>query len=286
MKQDINHYDTLELTPDASPDEIRDAYLRMKSTYNKDCVALYTLVNAEEREQIIHQVEDAYHVLSSPEKRKEYDRCHGLLSINDNGNSLVGDPLAYPVSDYAGSAKNGNDLLVAPATDFAARSDSLFAADDDNCASFLDDNNNKVGTSFKESTFDGVGKTQAGFATHQPVSTAIPPPPPNSEMSATAALQSNLTGQLLQEVTKEIEWRGDTLRKIRELKRISIEEVSSISRITKAYIVAIEEENYSRLPAAVYLRGFLIQISKILKVPQERVVGPYLERYQKAKLSK
>src|SRR3954462_6365352 len=77
------YYDVLDLKPDASPQEVREAYLRTKSTYNKDSVALYTLVSADEREDMLSKVEQAYEILSSPDKRREYDRHHGLLGAEE-----------------------------------------------------------------------------------------------------------------------------------------------------------------------------------------------------------
>src|SRR4051812_24037021 len=73
------YYDILDLRPDASPQEVREAYLRTKSTYNKDSVALYTLVSTEEREEMLRRIEEAYEILSNAEKRRDYDRNHGLI---------------------------------------------------------------------------------------------------------------------------------------------------------------------------------------------------------------
>ena len=48
-----NLYDLLEVAPDATPQEIRAAYTRAKSAYKKDSVALYSLMSAEETEQVL-----------------------------------------------------------------------------------------------------------------------------------------------------------------------------------------------------------------------------------------
>ena len=69
MNQETSHYEILDLTPQASPQEIREAYLRTKSAYSKDSVALYSLVSAEEREEVLRKVELAYETLSHPEQR-------------------------------------------------------------------------------------------------------------------------------------------------------------------------------------------------------------------------
>jgi DNA-binding transcriptional regulator YiaG len=86
-----------------------------------------------------------------------------------------------------------------------------------------------------------------------------------------------------QEIAQEIEWRGSFLRKVREAKRVSIEEMAATTKITKTYLLAVEDENFSKLPAAVYLRGFVIQVAKMLKLPEEKVAADYMARYYQAR---
>jgi hypothetical protein len=92
-----------------------------------------------------------------------------------------------------------------------------------------------------------------------------------------------LEAALSHEIEKEIEWRGTFLKRVREARRISIEELSSNTKITRSYLFAIEEEHFSKLPAAVYLRGFLVQIAKILRLPHEKVAAAYMARYYQAR---
>jgi curved DNA-binding protein CbpA len=243
------YYDILDLKPDASPQEVREAYLRTKATYNKDSVALYTLVSPEEREEMLRRIEEAYEILSSPEKRRNYDQHHGLISEE-----------IFPVAQTRGAPVNkkivsidrvppmetgasGDDLLIAPTTDFtkgqpAAQASSLF----------------------------GDGDTPPA------------PPPTAASIGAPAA-----PAEPPIEVGGEKDWPGAFLRKVRETRRVSVEEMAAVTKITKNYILAIEEENFAKLPAAVYLRGFIIQIAKVLKLPHEKVAGGYMARYYQAR---
>jgi cytoskeletal protein RodZ len=50
---------------------------------------------------------------------------------------------------------------------------------------------------------------------------------------------------------------GDLLRKTREEKGLSLEQVEEAIKIRHAYLQALEEEAFDRLPAAVYVKGFL-----------------------------
>ena len=74
-----NYYDILDVKPDATQSEIRQAYFRVKSAYSRDSAALYSLFDEQETQLVLERVEQAYLVLSNPEKRKEYDKVHGLL---------------------------------------------------------------------------------------------------------------------------------------------------------------------------------------------------------------
>jgi DnaJ-class molecular chaperone len=74
----LSLYDVLELTPDATPQEIRSAYLRLKSSYGKDNIAHYTVFSREETETMLANIENAYLTLSNPERRRNYDQGQGF----------------------------------------------------------------------------------------------------------------------------------------------------------------------------------------------------------------
>jgi cytoskeletal protein RodZ len=59
--------------------------------------------------------------------------------------------------------------------------------------------------------------------------------------------------------------------------------MSAQTKLSKTYIIAIEEENYKKLPAPVFVRGFLVQIARILKLPSDKILASYLERFKAAK---
>ena len=58
-----NYYEILNISPGASRQEIEDAYIRAKSLYGSDSVALYSLYSSEERESMMKKAADAYETL-------------------------------------------------------------------------------------------------------------------------------------------------------------------------------------------------------------------------------
>src|SRR4051812_26547550 len=84
LNDNLTHYDILDIPSDASPHEVREAYIRIKATYNRDSIALYSLISQEEREETLKNIEEAFQILSNPEKRRQYDENYGLLSAVEN----------------------------------------------------------------------------------------------------------------------------------------------------------------------------------------------------------
>ena len=48
------------------------------------------------------------------------------------------------------------------------------------------------------------------------------------------------------------------------------------------YLDAIENEVFGKLPAAVYVRGFLTEYAKMLGLDIEQIVGSYLQRVRES----
>jgi cytoskeletal protein RodZ len=70
---------------------------------------------------------------------------------------------------------------------------------------------------------------------------------------------------------------GAFLRTIREYKKVSSDEIMNILKISKNYFTALEEDDISRLPANVFVRGFVIQYAKALKLDHEKIANAYMD---------
>ena len=73
---------------------------------------------------------------------------------------------------------------------------------------------------------------------------------------------------------------GEQLRNARESMNISLDDASNAVKISKRYLKALEEGNYSEFPAQTYIRGFLSNYAKYLGLDPKTI----LEQYSKLML--
>ncbi len=79
------------------------------------------------------------------------------------------------------------------------------------------------------------------------------------------------------------EFTGSFLKQIREYKNVSIERMAEMTRISKTHIKALEDEDIPKLPADVYVRGYVYQYAKVLKLNPESVAASFLVYFKKLK---
>lgn len=72
---------------------------------------------------------------------------------------------------------------------------------------------------------------------------------------------------------------GDELKKNREEKGISIEEIAEETKIQKRYLIDIEKGELENLPGKTYVRGFLKNYSLALKIDPVGILEKYDEYY-------
>ncbi len=109
-------------------------------------------------------------------------------------------------------------------------------------------------------------------------SSAVPRP-------ALAAEQLMLQGELSREIGPDTEFTGALLRKVRESQGIELVEIASRTKISRSHLVALEEETYDRLPAIVYVRGFVTELAKYLRLDPAQVQRTYLRRMREKNAS-
>ena len=111
-------YEILDVAPDAGPHEIRAAYLRVKASFQRDSLALYSLMGEAEAAQMLRQIEEAFVVLSNPDRRKLYDQGYQRSDLDEKTPApVISIDRVPPMSP----GETSDDLLIPPTTDFAAQ---------------------------------------------------------------------------------------------------------------------------------------------------------------------
>ncbi len=241
-----SYYAILDISFNASPEIIRTSYIRAKNAYNRDSLATYSLFDREESKKVLEEIEEAYTVLSDSDKRRKYDESHGIVSSES-----VYD--AY---------HRGNHAVAAFARDSEEDADRF---------SFENDPFRKANkpaapqTAAENSALERLKALQnLSQNTANPKSYQVSHSyEANAEMDERIRLCQNVNGAFLREV--------------REYKKISPDEVMNLLKISRNYLTALEADDYAKLPANVFVRGFVIQYAKALKIDAEKAAASYME---------
>ena len=205
-----NYYEVLEVPVDSDQDTIYQGYQTTKGAYAHDNMAMYSIMTREECRAALMLIEEAYEILSNPQKRQAYDQVRGLNGQTDATSNAFRD-------------KHGNLFI----------------------------------RSGKNENVDhpSVSKMVAGQR---------------------FSLKYEIDPEIEREIENTSDWTGPFLRKIREYKGVDISRLSDMTKISKMYIMAIEEQTFDNLPPTVYIRGFIYQYAKCLKLAPELVCASYI----------
>lgn len=68
---------------------------------------------------------------------------------------------------------------------------------------------------------------------------------------------------------------GEHLKRERELREVSLEELSKATRISNRFLQALENEDWGKLPGGVFGHGFVRSIARYLGLSEEALLGEY-----------
>ena len=68
---------------------------------------------------------------------------------------------------------------------------------------------------------------------------------------------------------------GERLKRERELREVTLEEVSKATRISSRFLQALEDEDWEKLPGGVFGRGFVRTIARYLGLSEEGFLAEY-----------
>lgn len=103
-------------------------------------------------------------------------------------------------------------------------------------------------------------------------------PERQAETTAMAEELGMMQAELAREITQETQFTGALLRRVRESQGKELSEISNKTKISLTFLQAIEEEEYTLLPALVYTRGFVQEVAKILDLDPTQVARTYVTR--------
>lgn len=78
-------------------------------------------------------------------------------------------------------------------------------------------------------------------------------------------------------------YRGRELKQVRERMGIELQTVSKETKISLKILESLEEENFEKLPALVYLKGFLKGYAQCLGLDSQKVVEDYIQFMRESK---
>lgn len=70
---------------------------------------------------------------------------------------------------------------------------------------------------------------------------------------------------------------GTYLKNAREARGFDLREAAQQTRISHTYLTAIEREDFSKLPGEVFVKGFLRNYARFLRIPEDEVMKLYAE---------
>ncbi|MGZ3424729.1 MAG: helix-turn-helix domain-containing protein [Polyangiales bacterium] len=114
------------------------------------------------------------------------------------------------------------------------------------------------------------------FPDHE--SPRVPSPGDRLIDAAVAAELRELQAQVARELGPDTEFSGALLRRVRESRGVDVREIAGKTKISGLHISAIEDEAFDQLPPLVYVRGFLVEMAKFLKLDPSQVARTYLRR--------
>ncbi len=262
-------YEILDVPFDASAALIAEAVERAQALYAPGSLATYTLMDPDEEKLLSKLIEEARATLLDPAARARYDE---RLTRPEQAAPVTApqpDPPAAvdaairaawpelpPVIPAVGASAEEQweeDLPVAPTP--------VPAAPPPPTPALAESRNGPILLS---------REVPAAPAAAAPVATPVPMVPPPAPAAPPASVPEGTS------------WSGEVLRKLREARGISLQQISEKTKVTRHHIENIEADRFELLPAAVYLRGILLSIARELRLDGQKVARSYLERVQAA----
>ena len=271
MAQDF--YELLRITPSAATEDIQNAF-RIRTEH-----LVKRLQNARENNADISILRDehkrltaAKNILLDPQRRKSYDIFRSCME-----NGIPNDIQQFWEVSRAS--------LVPPQLTAALRVVQQFTQLPIERLSIIE-------TPIILKTAEAT--TKANINLKEPTPAKIIPPSaakkvplqkPQSKphariQTAKATTKTNKIHLNPERLAAELGYSGAFIRRVREHRNITIEQIYNKTKIKPTVLKAIEEEAFDDLPSTTFVRGYLGNIAKILRIEHLPFVNEYMRRFK------
>lgn len=236
---DKNYYELLEISPAATSEEVKNAFQRAKNIYSPDSPALYTMFTPAEAKELSKILDEAYGVLSNYARRREYDRVLAARGISGFSNNQA--PAFVAETELPDFFNNDGSIQTYQA--------ETASANVSNHNHYNISNELKVEHGFNENPNEAYTR----FSKYQ-----VEP-----------ILEAEIKNQEV--------FDGSFLKKVRMYKNIDLDRLCEVSKIGKHHLCSIENNEFDKLPAKVFVRGFVKQYADVLQLDTNKVVDSYMK---------
>ncbi len=77
---------------------------------------------------------------------------------------------------------------------------------------------------------------------------------------------------------------GERLRREREMRNISLDEIAATTKVGTRLLRALEDEQFDQLPGGIFNKGYVRAYAKFVGIDEEQAVADYLQAVQEAPL--
>ncbi|HVO20015.1 MAG TPA: helix-turn-helix domain-containing protein [Anaeromyxobacter sp.] len=288
-----NLYEVLDVPFDASQAVIAEAVERAMALYAPGSLATYTLMDPEEERLLAKMLEEARSTLLDPTARARYDE---RITGPEQPGSQVPSPPApamdaviraawpelppvipalQPASDeeWEEEPVDGQPAVeaeAAPAPQAPQPAARVEEAPETPPAAAPPTASPRPAPILLEKVVEAPASQQAA-----PPTPSAPAAPPEPAAPPPAQAEAEL-------VPEDAVWSGAVLRRIREARGMSLQQVSERTKVTRHHVENVEADRFDQLPATVYLRGILLSLARELRLDGQKVARSYLERVASA----
>ena len=277
--EDLNYYELLEISPRATSQEIHKAYERVRRVYEPNSIALYSLFSPDETAAITQRIEDAYRTLVYEDNRKRYD-----AQLKEKEQEELPDLPPLPADPY----QTRQDQLSFPSEPtYQRRQDQLPLPSEPKYQRRQDQLPLPSEPKYQRRQ-DQLPLPPDPPSQPRPAQPALTLPSENRFISASEPLiKQTAPPKTMHETVTPVshfiaDFTGPAIKMLREQNGLQMRDIADRTKIGTRYLECIEEEQYDKLPARAYTRGFLMLYARALGCDPERMASDYLKRYDAA----